>query len=108
HVGRFSGREDADGGRQAQHRRPSSSERTAPSAGGSKPPVTRFVGPSGIMISIRARSGTGPGASGRTRTGTKSEQKDDSVEGLGVWSSHIVGTIQFPVPRLCEPAHNIL
>src|SRR5947209_2488300 len=40
HVGRFPRQEDADGGRQAQHRRASNTERTASRATGSKPRVT--------------------------------------------------------------------
>jgi hypothetical protein len=44
--------QDADRGWQAQHRRASSTERTASRVGGSKPPVTRIIGPEGSTISI--------------------------------------------------------
>src|SRR5262249_10778927 len=82
HVGRLPCRQDADRRGQAPHRRASSIERTASSVGGSKPRVTRPVGPPGSAISIGHRSGTGPGSSGTTCTGTKAEWRANPVEGL--------------------------
>ena len=73
HVRRFPCQEDADGGRQAQHRRASSTERTASRAIGSKPRVTRTVGPAGSTISIGVVAAIGSAASCTTRTGKNAE-----------------------------------
>ncbi len=102
HVGRLPGQEDADGGGQAQHRRASSTERTASRVGGSKPRGTRTVGPAGSTISIGAASGDESGSSGTTCTGRKAERRTRSVEGLGavpaVGRGLVIASGQLPPP----------
>src|SRR5262249_31665700 len=51
-VGRFACQQNMDGGGQAQHRRASSTERTASSAWGSNPRMIRTIGPDGSAISM--------------------------------------------------------
>src|SRR6516162_9879338 len=79
HVGRFPSQDNADGWRQAQHRRASSTARTAPSAIGSKPRMTRTVGPAGSTISIGVVAAIGSAASRTTRTGKNAERTGDSA-----------------------------
>jgi hypothetical protein len=68
HIGRFPRQENVDEGRQAQHRRASSTERTASRVPGSQPRPIGSVVPAGITISIGTATALGSAASSYKRT----------------------------------------